>query len=168
MNTLPLMIGVLCFYALAYRFYSAFLAAKVMTLDDRRITPAHLYEDHHNYVPSPKWVLFGHHFAAIAGAGPLVGPTLAAQFGFAPGLIWLLVGAVLAGCVQDFTILVCSIRHKGQSLAEIARTEISTFAGHSLGRTGYCRGQCLGRKSMGRVHHRHDDPHCLRHGLLHV
>jgi carbon starvation protein len=129
MNTLPLMIGVLCFYALAYRFYSAFLAAKVMTLDDRRITPAHLYEDHHNYVPSPKWVLFGHHFAAIAGAGPLVGPTLAAQFGFAPGLIWLLVGAVLAGCVQDFTILVCSIRHKGQSLAEIARTEISTFAG---------------------------------------
>ena len=129
MNTLPLMIGVLCFYALAYRFYSAFLAAKVMTLDDRRTTPAHLYEDHHNYVPSPKWVLFGHHFAAIAGAGPLVGPTLAAQFGFAPGLIWLLVGAVLAGCVQDFTILVCSIRHKGQSLAEIARTEISTFAG---------------------------------------
>ena len=90
MNTLPLMIGVLCFYALAYRFYSAFLAAKVMTLDDRRTTPAHLYEDHHNYVPSPKWVLFGHHFAAIAGAGPLVGPTLAAQFGFAPGLIWLL------------------------------------------------------------------------------
>ena len=89
MNTLPLMIGVLCFYALAYRFYSAFLAAKVMTLDDRRTTPGHLYEDHHNYVPSPKWVLFGHHFAAIAGAGPLVGPTLAAQFGFAPGLIWL-------------------------------------------------------------------------------
>ena len=129
MNTLPLMIGVLCFYALAYRFYSAFLAAKVMTLDDSRITPAHVYEDHHNYVPSPKWVLFGHHFAAIAGAGPLVGPTLAAQFGFAPGLIWLLVGAVIAGCVQDFTILVCSIRHKGQSLAEIARTEISGFAG---------------------------------------
>jgi carbon starvation protein len=129
MNTLPLMIGVLCFYALAYRFYSAFLAAKVMTLDDRRTTPAHLYEDHHNYVPSPKWVLFGHHFAAIAGAGPLVGPTLAAQFGFAPGLLWLMIGAVLAGCVQDFTILVCSIRHKGQSLAEIARTEISPFAG---------------------------------------
>src|ERR1035437_4252861 len=129
MNTFPILLGTLCVFAIGYRYYSAFIAAKVLVLDDRRTTPAHTYEDGHNYVPSPKWVLFGHHFAAIAGAGPLVGPTLAAQFGFAPGLIWLLVGAVLAGCVQDFTILVCSIRHKGQSLAEIARTEISTFAG---------------------------------------
>jgi carbon starvation protein len=100
-----------------------------MVLDDRRITPAHTYEDGHNYVPSPKWVLFGHHFAAIAGAGPLVGPTLAAQFGFAPGFLWLLIGAVLAGCVQDFTVLVASVRHRGRSLADIARTEISPFAG---------------------------------------
>ncbi len=129
MNTLPVMIGVLCVFALAYRYYSAFLAAKAMALDDRRITPAHQYEDGHNYVPSPKWVLFGHHFAAIAGAGPLVGPTLAAQFGFAPGLTWILAGAVIAGCVQDFTVLVASMRHKGKSLAEVARTEISPFAG---------------------------------------
>jgi carbon starvation protein len=129
MNTLPVMVGVLCVFALAYRYYSAFLAAKALALDDRRITPAHQYEDGHNYVPSPKWVLFGHHFAAIAGAGPLVGPTLAAQFGFAPGLTWILLGAVLAGCVQDFTVLVASFRHKGKSLAEVARTEISPFAG---------------------------------------
>ncbi len=129
MNTLPIMIVVLCVFALAYRYYSAFLAAKALALDDRRTTPAHKYEDGHNYVPSPKWVLFGHHFAAIAGAGPLVGPTLAAQFGWAPGLSWILFGAVLAGCVQDFTVLVASVRHKGRSLAEIARTEISPFAG---------------------------------------
>jgi carbon starvation protein len=123
------MLGALCVYALAYRYYSAFLAAKAMVLDDRRITPAHAFEDGHNYVPSPKWVLFGHHFAAIAGAGPLVGPTLAAQFGFAPGFLWLLIGAVLAGCVQDFTVLVASVRHRGRSLADIARTEISPFSG---------------------------------------
>jgi carbon starvation protein len=129
MNTFPILLGALCVYALAYRYYSAFIAAKAMVLDDRRITPAHTYEDGHNYVPSPKWVLFGHHFAAIAGAGPLVGPTLAAQFGFAPGFLWLLIGAVVAGSVQDFTVLVASMRHRGRSLADIARTEISPFAG---------------------------------------
>ena len=129
MNTLPIIIGSLCVYAIAYRYYSAFIAAKALALDDRRTTPAHTFEDGHNYVPSPKWVLFGHHFAAIAGAGPLVGPTLAAQFGFAPGFLWLLIGGVLAGCVQDFTVLVASIRHKGKSLADVARTEISPFAG---------------------------------------
>jgi carbon starvation protein len=129
MNTLPVIIGVLCVFAVAYRYYSAFLAAKVLALDDRRQTPAHAFADGHNYVASPKWVLFGHHFAAIAGAGPLVGPTLAAQFGFAPGLLWILIGAVLAGAVQDFTVLVASVRHKGQSLAEIARTEVGPFAG---------------------------------------
>jgi carbon starvation protein len=129
MNTFPILLGALCVYALAYRYYSAFIAAKAMMLDDRRITPAHAYEDGHNYVPSPKWVLFGHHFAAIAGAGPLVGPTLAAQFGFAPGFLWLLIGAVVAGCVQDFTVLVASMRHRGRSLGDIARTEISPFAG---------------------------------------
>ena len=136
MNTFPILLGALCVYALAYRYYSAFIAAKALMLDDSRATPAHKFRDGHNYVASPKWVLFGHHFAAIAGAGPLVGPTLAAQFGFAPGFLWLLVGAVLAGCVQDFTVLVASIRHKGRSLAEIARTEISPFRlgirGHGL------------------------------------
>ena len=129
MNTLPLLVGALCVYAIGYRYYSAFIAAKALVLDDRRITPAHTYEDGHNYVPSPRWVLFGHHFAAIAGAGPLVGPTLAAQFGFAPGFLWLLIGAVLAGCVQDFTVLAASVRHRGRSLADVARTEISPFAG---------------------------------------
>jgi len=129
MNTFPIMLGGLCVFALCYRYYSAFIAAKALVLDDRRTTPAHSLEDGHNYVPTPKWVLFGHHFAAIAGAGPLVGPTLAAQFGFAPGLIWLLAGAVLAGCVQDFVVLAASVRHKGRSLSDIARTEISPFAG---------------------------------------
>jgi carbon starvation protein len=129
MNTLPVIVVVLCIFALAYRYYSAFLAARVLTLDDRRTTPAHAHADGHNYVASPKWVLFGHHFAAIAGAGPLVGPTLAAQFGFAPGLIWILLGAVLAGAVQDFMVLVASVRHKGRSLAEIARTEVSGLSG---------------------------------------
>jgi carbon starvation protein len=129
MNTFPILLGALCIYALAYRYYSAFIAAKAMALDDRRTTPGHLYADGHNYVVSPRWVLFGHHFAAIAGAGPLVGPTLAAQFGFAPGFLWILIGAVLAGCVQDFTVLVASVRHRGRSLADIARTEISPFAG---------------------------------------
>src|SRR5271167_707015 len=129
MNTFPIMLGTLCVFALGYRYYSAFIAAKVLVLDDRRTTPAHTYEDGHNYVPSPKWVLFGHHFAAIAGAGPLVGPTLAAQFGFAPGFLWILIGAVLAGCVHDFTVLVASVRHKGKSLADVARTEIGHGAG---------------------------------------
>src|SRR6266508_4199307 len=129
MNTLPILLGALCVYALAYRYYSAFIAAKAVALDDRRITPGNLYADGHNYVPSPKWVLFGHHFAAIAGAGPLVGPTLAAQFGFAPGFLWLLIGAVVAGCVQDFTVLVVSMRHRGRSLANIAHSEIGPFAG---------------------------------------
>jgi len=129
MNTLPVILGALCVYAIAYRYYSAFIAAKVLALDDRRTTPAHTFEDGHNYVPSPKLVLFGHHFAAIAGAGPLVGPTLAAQFGFAPGFLWILIGAVLAGCMHDFMVLVASVRHGGRSLAEIARTEIGRFAG---------------------------------------
>jgi carbon starvation protein len=128
-NTFPILLGALCVYALAYRYYSAFIAAKALALDDRRITPARRFADGHNYVASPKWVLFGHHFAAIAGAGPLVGPTLAAQFGFLPGFLWLLIGAVLAGCVQDFTVLVASMRHRGRSLAAIARSEISPFAG---------------------------------------
>jgi carbon starvation protein len=128
-NTFPILLGALCVYAIAYRYYSAFIAAKVLVLDDRRITPGNRFADGHNYVASPKWVLFGHHFAAIAGAGPLVGPTLAAQFGFLPGFLWLLIGAVLAGAVQDFIVLTASMRHRGQSLAAIARGEISPFAG---------------------------------------
>jgi carbon starvation protein len=113
----------------AYRFYSAFLAARVMVLDDRRVTPAHTMRDGHNYHPMSRWVLFGHHFAAIAGPGPLIGPVLAAQFGFAPGLLWLVAGVCLAGAVHDVIILWASVRRKGASLAEIARMEIGPVAG---------------------------------------
>ena len=129
MNTLELLIGALCIFTLGYRYYAAFLAARVLVLNDKRITPAHTCADGQNYMASPKIVLFGHHFAAIAGAGPLIGPTLAAQFGFAPGFLWIVLGAVLAGCVQDFTILVASTRHQGRSLPVIAMTEIGPFAG---------------------------------------
>jgi len=114
---------------LAYRFYSAFLATKVLVLDDTRITPAHTKEDGHNYHPTNRWVLFGHHFAAIAGPGPLIGPVLAAQFGFAPGLLWLVAGVCLAGAVHDLTVLWASVRRGGVSIAEIARKEIGPVAG---------------------------------------
>jgi carbon starvation protein len=129
MHALPIMVVTLCALAIGYRFYSAFLAAKVAALDDSRITPAHLLNDGQNYHPTNKWVLFGHHFAAISGAGPLVGPVLAAQFGFLPGLLWLVIGVVLAGATQDFLILAASLRRNGRSLAEIAREEIGPVAG---------------------------------------
>jgi carbon starvation protein len=128
-NTLPLLLIVLGIFAVAYRYYSAFLATRAFMLSDRNLTPAHRFKDGHNYVPSPKWVVFGHHFAAIAGAGPLVGPTLAAQFGFAPGLIWLVAGAVLAGAVQDMTVLIGSLRHDGKSLPHIVRHEVGPVTG---------------------------------------
>src|SRR5579862_3423270 len=129
MHALPIMILALCALALGYRYYSAFLAAKVAVLEDARITPAHRLNDGQNYHPTNQWVLFGHHFAAISGAGPLVGPVLAAQFGFLPGFLWLLVGVVLAGATQDFLILAASLRRNGRSLAEIAREEIGPVAG---------------------------------------
>ncbi len=129
MNALPILFFFLAVITIAYRYYSAFLAAKVMTLDDSRTTPAYRFEDGHNYVPTNKWVLFGHHFAAISGAGPLIGPVLAAQFGYLPGLLWLAFGVVFAGATHDFVILVASMRRGGRSLAEIARSEIGPAAG---------------------------------------
>ena len=129
MNALPIIVGVLCVIAIAYRYYSAFIAAKVLALDDSRPVPSKTMYDGHNYYPTNKWVLFGHHFAAISGAGPLIGPVLAAQFGFLPGLLWLVIGVCLGGAVHDFMILIASIRRKGKSLAEIARTEISPLSG---------------------------------------
>ncbi len=129
MRAAYILIPALGVIAIAYRFYSAFLAAKVMSLDDTRITPAHTQQDGHNFVPTHKWVLFGHHFAAIAGPGPLIGPVLAAQFGFLPGVIWLVAGVCLAGAVHDMIILWASTRRKGKSLAEIARMEIGPVAG---------------------------------------
>src|SRR5438477_12323826 len=109
-NSLWLVAAATCCYALGYRFYSKFTAAKVLALDSRRATPAERLENGRDFVPTNKWVVFGHHFAAIAGPGPLVGPVLAAQFGYLPGTIWILVGAVLGGCVQDFVILLFSVR----------------------------------------------------------
>jgi carbon starvation protein len=129
MNSVPIVLGVLLIAALGYRYYSAFLAAKVVALDDRRQTPAYALRDGTNYHPTNKYVLFGHHFAAISGAGPLIGPVLAAQYGYAPGLLWMLLGAVIAGGVHDFMILTASVRRNGKSLAEIARCEIGPVAG---------------------------------------
>src|SRR5947207_2764745 len=128
LRAMPLLLVVLCTLAIAYRFYSAFLAAKVAALDDSRVTPAHQFNDGQNYHPTNKWVLFGHHFAAISGAGPLIGPVLAIQYGYMPGLLWLLIGVTLAGAVQDMLVLAASVRRGGKSLAEIARTELGPFA----------------------------------------
>ena len=129
MNALPILIVTVCVLTIGYRYYSAFIAARVLVLDDTRVTPAHRLRDGQNYVPTHRWVLFGHHFAAITGAGPLIGPVLAAQFGFLPGLLWLVIGVVLGGAVHDFIILASSVRRNGKSLAEIARTEIGPVAG---------------------------------------
>jgi carbon starvation protein len=133
MSALPFILVAVCLMSLAYRYYSAFLAAKVLSLDDSRKTPAVRREDGQNYVPTNRWVLFGHHFAAITGAGPLIGPVLAAQFGFLPGYLWLVIGVVISGAVHDFTILVGSVRHEGRSLAEITRAELGPWAGRIVG-----------------------------------
>jgi carbon starvation protein len=129
MHALPLMLAALCAISIAYRYYSAFLAAKVMVLDERRVTPAVRRNDGKDYHPTHPWVLFGHHFAAITGAGPLIGPVLAMQFGYLPGYLWILVGVCLGGAVHDFVILAASVRRDGKSLAEIARAEVSPLAG---------------------------------------
>jgi carbon starvation protein len=129
MNALTLLIIAFCVFALSYRFYAVFLTSKVLVLDSKRTTPSHKLKDGHDYEPTNKWVLFGHHFAAIAGAGPLIGPVLAAQFGYLPGAIWILIGAVLAGAVHDYVILFASVRHNGLSLHKIARDYIGRTSG---------------------------------------
>ncbi|MGH8612661.1 MAG: carbon starvation CstA family protein [Gammaproteobacteria bacterium] len=128
-NSFWFIVAAVCVYALGYRFYSAFVAAKVLTLDATRATPAERLNDGHDFVPTNKWIVFGHHFAAISGPGPLIGPTLAAQFGYLPGTLWILIGAVLGGCVQDFVILVFSIRRDGRSLGQMARDELGPVGG---------------------------------------
>jgi len=128
-NATWFVIAAVCCYFVAFRLYSAFIAAKLLALDDTRATPAERHDDGRDFVPTNKWVLFGHHFAAIAGPGPLVGPTLAAQFGYLPGTLWLIAGAAFAGCVQDFVILFCSIRRDGKSLGQMAREEVSERGG---------------------------------------
>src|SRR6266566_2620078 len=124
-----LVVAALCTYALGYRFYSKFVAAKVLALDAMRATPAERLENGRDFVRTNKYVVFGHHFAAIAGPGPLVGPVLAAQFGYLPGTLWIIVGAVFGGCIQDFVILLFSVRRDGKSLGQMARDEIGKTGG---------------------------------------
>jgi carbon starvation protein len=124
-----LVVAAVCTYLVGYRFYAKFIAAKVMALNDDRATPAERLRDGHDFEPTNKWILFGHHFAAIAGPGPLVGPTLAAQFGYLPGTLWIILGAVLGGAVQDFVILFCSMRRDGKTLGQMAREEIGKLGG---------------------------------------
>ena len=128
-NSIWLIFAAVCVYLIAFRFYSKFIAAKVMMLDDRRATPAERLRNGHDYEPTNKWIVFGHHFAAIAGPGPLVGPVLAAQFGYLPGTLWILAGSVLGGAVQDFVILFASLRRDGKSLGAMARDEIGKVGG---------------------------------------
>ncbi len=128
-NSAWVVMAAVCTYLVAYRFYSAFIAARVMALDDRRATPAERLRNGHDFEPTNKWIVFGHHFAAIAGPGPLVGPTLAAQFGYLPGTLWIILGAVIGGVVQDFVILFASVRRDGKSLGQMAREEIGRIGG---------------------------------------
>jgi len=129
LNSAYILAAALCTYTIGYRFYSKWIAAKVLVLDDRRATPALVHEDGKDFVKTNKWIVFGHHFAAISGPGPLVGPVLAAQFGYLPGTLWILIGVVLGGAVQDFVILFCSIRRDGKSLGQMVKEELSTPAG---------------------------------------
>lgn len=128
-NAMWLIVAAICVYAIGYRLYSAWVAATVLTLDPSRVTPAVRINDGRDYVPTNKWIVFGHHFAAIAGPGPLIGPTLAAQFGYLPGTLWILVGAVLGGCVQDMTVLFLSTRRNGRSLGQMAKDEMGPVGG---------------------------------------
>src|SRR6187401_1395564 len=124
-----LVLAAICTYTIGYRFYSKWIAAKVLALDDRRATPCEVHEDGKDFVKTNRWIVFGHHFAAISGPGPLVGPVLAAQFGYLPSALWILIGVVLGGAVQDFVILFASMRRNGKSLAQMVREELNTAAG---------------------------------------
>jgi carbon starvation protein len=128
-NSAYILIAAICTYAIGYRFYSKWIAARVLALDDRRATPCEVHDDGRDFVKTNKWIVFGHHFAAIAGPGPLVGPVLAAQFGYLPGTLWILIGVVLGGAVQDFAILFCSMRRDGKSLGQMVKEELNTTAG---------------------------------------
>ena len=128
-NSMWLVVASVCVYLTGYRFYASWIAAKVMTLDDTRATPAERLRNGHDFEPTNKWIVFGHHFAAIAGPGPLVGPTLAAQFGYLPGTLWIIAGCVLGGAIQDFVVLFCSVRRDGKSLGQMARDEIGKVGG---------------------------------------
>src|SRR5437867_4641517 len=128
-NSAYLLIAALCSYAIGFRFYSKWIAARVLALNDRRATPCEVHDDGKDFVKTNKWIVFGHHFAAISGPGPLVGPVLAAQFGYLPGALWILIGVVVGGAVQDFVILFCSLRRDGKSLGQMIKEELNTTAG---------------------------------------
>jgi len=128
-NSFWFIVAAACIYAIGYRFYSLFIATRILHLDGTRATPAERLADGRDFVPTNRWVVFGHHFAAIAGPGPLIGPTLAAQFGYLPGTLWILLGGVLGGCVQDFIVLFCSLRRNGRSLGQMARDELGPLGG---------------------------------------
>src|SRR5437867_5819346 len=129
LNAAYILIAALCSYAIGFRFYSKWVATRVLMLNDRRATPCEVHDDGKDFVKTNKWIVFGHHFAAISGPGPLVGPVLAAQFGYLPSALWILIGVVLGGAVQDFVILFCSMRRNGKSLAQMVKEEINTTAG---------------------------------------
>ena len=177
-NSIHILMAALCSYAIGYRFYSKWIAARVLMLDDRRATPCEVHDDGKDFVKTNKWIVFGHHFAAISGPGPLVGPVLAAQFGYLPGTLWILIGVVLGGAVQDFVILFCSLRRDGQIAGangqggiefgrRLGRAAGDSFdSGHSAGGAGAGGGQRAGGKSVGRVHRgRHDSDRAF-HGRL--
>src|SRR5688572_27758665 len=130
LNSAYILIAAICTYVIGYRFYSKWIAARVLTLNDRRATPCEVHDDGKDFVKTNKWIVFGHHFAAISGPGPLVGPVLAAQFGYLPGALWILIGVVLGGAVQDFVILFCSMRRNGKSLGQMVREELNSVAGN--------------------------------------
>src|SRR5437868_4247166 len=130
LNSAYIVVAALCTYAIGYRFYSKWIAARVLALDDRRATPCEVHDDGKDFVKTNKWIVFGHHFAAISGPGPLVGQVLAAQFGYLPGALWILIGVVLGGAVQDFVVLFCSMRRNGKSLGQMVREELNSVAGN--------------------------------------
>src|SRR6201984_3438690 len=128
-NSSYILIAAICSYAIGYRFYSKWIAAQVLSLNDRRATPSEVHDDGRDFVKTNKWIVFGHHFAAISGPGPLVGPVLAAQFGYLPGTLWILIGVTMGGAVQDFVVLFCSLRRNGHSLGQMVKEELNTPAG---------------------------------------
>src|SRR5437868_8341751 len=130
LNSSYILVAALCSYAIGYRFYSKWIAACTLALNDRRATPCEVHDDGKDFVKTNKWIVFGDHFAAISGPGPLVGPVLAAQFGYLPGALWILIGVTLGGAVQDFVVLFCSMRRDGKSLGQMIREELNTTAGH--------------------------------------
>ena len=177
-NSIWLVLAASCTYMLGFRFYGKFIATKVMALDNNRATPAERLRNGHDFEPTNKWIVFGHHFAAIAGPGPLVGPVLAAQFGYLPGTLWIIIGGVLGGAVQDFVILFSSVRRDGKSLGQMAREEIGKVGGFTRSSDGAadhdhlagCRGfggcQRFEGQSLGNVYDCCHDADRSLHGAL--